>query len=64
MDLELRGKTALITGASKGIGRAVAEVLAAEGCNVILAVEFSIPRNGCPLCATPMAMASGAGVTG
>ena len=36
MDLELAGKTALITGGSKGIGRATAEVLADEGCDVIL----------------------------
>ncbi len=36
MDLKLAGKTVLITGASKGIGRAAAETLASEGCNVIL----------------------------
>lgn len=36
MDLRLRGKSALITGASKGIGYASAEALAEEGVNVIL----------------------------
>jgi NAD(P)-dependent dehydrogenase (short-subunit alcohol dehydrogenase family) len=36
MDLGLRGKKALITGASKGIGRASAEALAGEGCDVTL----------------------------
>ena len=36
MDLKIAGKTALITGSSKGIGRATAEILAGEGCNVIL----------------------------
>jgi 3-oxoacyl-[acyl-carrier protein] reductase len=36
MDLKIAGKTALITGGSKGIGRATAEVFASEGCNVII----------------------------
>ncbi len=33
MDLGLKGQTALITGASKGIGAGLASVLAHEGCN-------------------------------
>jgi NAD(P)-dependent dehydrogenase (short-subunit alcohol dehydrogenase family) len=36
MDLQLAGKTVLITGGSKGIGKASAEVLSEEGCNLIL----------------------------
>ena len=36
MDLELTGKTVLVTGSSKGIGLACAETFASEGCNVHL----------------------------
>ena len=36
MDLQLGGKTVLITGGSKGIGKATAEVFADEGANIIL----------------------------
>ena len=35
MDLKLKGKRALVTGASKGIGRACVEMLADEGCTVL-----------------------------
>src|SRR5580692_9111365 len=39
MDLHLRGKNVLITGASKGIGAATAEAFAEEGSNVHLAAR-------------------------
>ena len=34
MNLGLNGKRTLVTGASEGIGKAVVELLAAEGCDV------------------------------
>ena len=42
MDLQLRGKTSLVTGASRGIGRAAAKVLAAEGCRVAVVARRAV----------------------
>jgi 3-oxoacyl-[acyl-carrier protein] reductase len=39
MDLGLRGKVAMVGGASKGLGFAVARTLAAEGANVVMAAR-------------------------
>ena len=36
MDLGLAGKKALITGSTKGLGRAIAETLLAEGASVAI----------------------------
>jgi NAD(P)-dependent dehydrogenase (short-subunit alcohol dehydrogenase family) len=39
MDLQLTGKRAFVTGGSRGIGKAVARVLAEEGCDVAIAAR-------------------------
>jgi NAD(P)-dependent dehydrogenase (short-subunit alcohol dehydrogenase family) len=43
VDLELTGKTAIVTGASRGIGRATARQLALEGCDVAICARTEGP---------------------
>ncbi len=43
--MELKGRVAVVTGASRGIGRKIAETLAAKGCSVVLAAR-SAPELG------------------
>lgn len=44
MQYELTGKTVVITGASRGIGKAIALKLAAEGANIVVAAKTSEPH--------------------
>jgi len=45
MDLGLKGKVALVAAASRGLGRAVAEELAAEGASLVLCARGAEPLN-------------------
>ena len=46
MDLGIRGKVALVTAASKGLGRGSAEALSAEGCRVAICARTAADVDG------------------
>ena len=60
--MSLKGKAAIVTGSTSGIGKAIAEAFAAERCNVMLngfgdkaAIETAfndLGKNGCGACHT------------
>jgi NAD(P)-dependent dehydrogenase (short-subunit alcohol dehydrogenase family) len=50
MDLQLNGKVAIVTGASRGIGKAIAETLSAEGMKLALAARSECPALPDSLC--------------
>jgi len=63
VNLDLHGKVALITGASRGIGRAIAAGLYAEGATVALNARDAAPLEAAAVALGPRASAHAADVT-
>jgi len=52
VNLELTGLTALVTGASRGIGFAIAQLLVREGCHLHLAARTAADLDAARACTT------------
>ena len=72
MDLGIRGKVALVAASSRGLGRSIAEALAAEGAKIVLCargadaleeVRAQLARNGTDVVAEAADLTEAAGVT-
>jgi 3-oxoacyl-[acyl-carrier protein] reductase len=64
MELELAGKVAVVTGSSRGIGRAIAFALASEGCRVVLCARTAAPLEAAVVDARRRAQPAGGDATG